>query len=121
MIVTAPLFQNIHTEAGYEQVALIRAELFSLSEYLTSVVSHDTVMVTLNEKVKACHDKFHVAFKKLGDEEKIRERQAKEICELKQQNEKLKQENDELIAKLSSGTSKFARDQFCIVIIIFYA
>ena len=101
MIVTTPLFQN--TETGYEQVALIRAELYSLSEYLTSVGSHDTIMVTLNEKFKACRDKCHVAFKKLGDEKDEYERQVKRVGELEQQIEQLKQQND---AKHSSDGSK---------------
>ena len=109
------MFQN--TEAGYEQVALIGAELDTLSKYLTNMGSHDNIVVTLNEKFKACRDKCHVAFEKLGNEKDEYERQVKRVGELEQQIEQLKQQND---AKHSSDGSKRPVFYFVMVVIIVY-
>ena len=82
---------------------MIRSELDSLSECLANVGSHDNIILALEdveEKFKACRDKCHVAFKKLGDEKDAYERQVKE------KDEQLKQKNDEHIAKTSDGPCK---------------
>ena len=106
MILTSSIHN--YTGAGFEQVALIRSELDSLSECLANIGSHNDKLALkdVEEKFKACRDKCHEAFKKLGEENEEHEQQVKRIRELEQQNEKLKQENDELNAKHSSGTSK---------------
>ena len=104
ILIVSPLHQN--PGAGFEQVALIRSELDSLSECLTNVGSHDNIILALEdleEKFKACRDKCHVAFKKLGGEQK---RQVQRTGELEQQIEQLKQKIDELTAQHSSDGSK---------------
>ena len=105
MMIVPPLLQN--AGAGFEQVALIRSELDSLSESLANIESHSNITLALKdikERFKACRDKCHEAFRKLGEEKDEHEQQVKEMGE---QLKQLQRHNEELIAKTSNDPSKF--------------
>ena len=104
MIVAKFIMLDLNTGSSLELLALTRSELNSLSKCIAGVGSHDNIILTLNdveEKFKACSDRYHETFKKLGKE---KEENAQQVSKLTERIQELQKREDELVEILAQGT-----------------